>query len=501
MADGTFPHLGKRATDQQDEPPKWESALEPDSLVDRLIAEFNAKFFVLNEHGKAVIYAPRHDPIMNRKYYDRMSFEDFEKLYRNRFIQIGVEKDGTPIRRRVAPVWLNHSDRHQYIGGVVFDPSGREIAPDVLNLWQSFAVEPREGDWSKLRQHILDVICNYEQALNEYLLDWMADLVQNPAKQGEVAIVLRGPEGSGKGILARAVKYLFGQHGLAISNAKHLIGNFNGHLRDAVFLFADEAFYAGDKQHVGVLKALITEPHLTIEGKYLNAVQMPNFLHVMMASNEEWVVPASLDSRRWLVIDVQGNKINAHGYFGAIQKQLDDGGHAAMLHDLLNRDLSKSNLRAVPVTDALQTQRKMSLDTTHRWWVDCLHREYVFQSRLGLEDHFGQWRDFLTTELLFASYSRYCTEARERRPLSRELFGRWMVSAGAKPARLRKQAVGEHMVDATTTDGRTSRVADLVIHPLPTGYNLGDLATARRVFNKASGLTVDWGEAVEECSG
>jgi hypothetical protein len=30
---------------------------------------------------------------------------------------------------------------------------------------------------------------------------------------------------------------------------------------------ADEAFYAGDKQHVGVLKALITEPHLTIEAK------------------------------------------------------------------------------------------------------------------------------------------------------------------------------------------------------------------------------------------
>ena len=106
----------------------WERAApaEPDSQVDRLIAEFNAKFFVLNEHGKAVIYAPRHDPIMNRKYYDRMSFEDFEKLYCNRFIQIGVEKDGTPIPcGRVAPVWLGHRDRKQYIGGVVFDPSRR----------------------------------------------------------------------------------------------------------------------------------------------------------------------------------------------------------------------------------------------------------------------------------------------------------------------------------------------------------------------------------------
>ena len=56
------------------------------------------------------------------------------------------------------------------------------------------------------------------------------------------------------------------------------------------------------------------------------------------------------------------------------------------------------------------------------------------------------------------------------------------------------------MVDATM-DGRTSRVTDLVIHALPKGYNLGDLATARRVFSEASGLRVDWGGEEEGCSG
>ena len=77
-------------------------------------------------------------------------------------------------------------------------------------------------------------------------MDWMARLIQFPAQQGEVAVVLIGIEGTGKGILARATPYILGQHGLAISHAKHLTGNFNAHLRDCVFLFADEAFYAGD---------------------------------------------------------------------------------------------------------------------------------------------------------------------------------------------------------------------------------------------------------------
>jgi Family of unknown function (DUF5906) len=222
----------------------------------------------------------------------------------------------------------------------VFDPACRDQRADIFNLWEGFAVEPCPGSWSLLHDHVRDVICNRDSDVFTYLLDWMADLVQNPARQGEVAVVLRGKEGTGKGTLAKALKYLLGQHGLAISNARHLTGNFNSHLRDVVFLFADEAFFAGDKQHVGVLKALISEPYLTIEGKYQNAVRMPNFLHVMMASNEDWVVPASLNSRRWLVLDVPPDKIGNLTYFEAIYRELDNGGYAAMLHDLLHRDIT-----------------------------------------------------------------------------------------------------------------------------------------------------------------
>ena len=105
----------------------------------------------------------------------------------------------------------------------------------MLNLWQGFAVKPRAGSWRTAQANTLrTIICNGNTDHFDYLMDWMADLVQHPEKQGEVAIVLRGNEGTGKGILARALKYLLGQHGFAISNARHLTGNFNAHLRDCV---------------------------------------------------------------------------------------------------------------------------------------------------------------------------------------------------------------------------------------------------------------------------
>ncbi len=168
---------------------------------------------------------------------------------------------------------------------------------------------------------------------------------------------MKGGEGTGKGTLAKVILHITGHHRLAISNPKHLTGAFNAHLRDAVFLFADEALFAGDRSHVGALKSLITEPYLTVEAKFQNAVQSPNFLHVMMASNEEWVVPAAHDARRFFVLEVSDLVKGNHGYFSELWAQLEAGGYTAMLYDLLAMDLTSFNVRAVPTTEGLQRQR------------------------------------------------------------------------------------------------------------------------------------------------
>jgi hypothetical protein len=458
--------------------------------VTRLITEFNNKYFVLNENGKAIIYAPKQDPILNRRFFERLTFVDLDRLYSNRVVKVG-EKYGAPVFNPVADVWLRHRNRKQFIGGVVFDPSTRKHDPDILNLWSGFAVKPQPGSWEALKHHVCTAICRNDPEIFDYLLDWIADLLQNPGKQGEVCVVLCGPEGTGKGILARALKYLLGQHGLAISNSKHLTGNFNAHLRDCVFLFADEAFFAGDKAHIGVLKSLVTEPYLTIEGKYQNAVQVPNFLHIMMASNETWVVPASLRSRRWLVLDVDDIHANDHDYFGAIQAELEHGGYEAMLHELLERP-RVGNLRKIPITAALQTQRKLSLATTERWWFDCLFRGYVFRSKLGLENYFSQWHEAIATDLLVDSYAEYCRAHHEWHPLSRELLGRWLHAMNYKPIYPRDAVVGEHIGEVVTPDGRTHRSPELVIRDRAYGYHLGSLEAARQAFTNTTGLAVEW---------
>ncbi len=381
-------------------------ASSPDAAVAEVVARFNALYLVVNEGGKAVILQPGYDPVLKRRRYDRMAPADLRILYLNEMVQVGVDDKNNPVMKGVADVWLRHPERRQFIAGVTFDPTNA-VQPGVLNLWQGYAIKPAPGDWSLMRSHIEAVICDGDPVRFDYLMGWMARMLQQPAEQGEVAVVMKGGEGTGKGTLAKALKRIIGHHALAIANGKHLVGNFNSHLRDVVFLFADEAFFAGDRAHVGVLKSIITEPYLTVEAKYANAVEVPNYLHLMMASNETWVIPAAMDARRFLVLEVNDTAKNNHEYFGGIWKQMEAGGYAAMLHDLLAYDLSTFNVRAVPTTEGLQRQRKLSLPTTEAWWLDCLERGYVFRSRLGLEAEFATWHPRVTTELLFASYVEF----------------------------------------------------------------------------------------------
>jgi len=466
-------------------------ASSPDAAVSEVVARFNALYLVVNEAGKAVILQPGYDPILKRRRYDRLALADLRALYMNELVEVGTDDKGNPILKGAADVWLRHRERRQYIAGVTFDPTDA-AQPGVLNLWQGYAVKPAPGDWSLMRSHIEAVICDGDPVRFNYLMGWMARMLQHPAEQGEVAVVMKGGEGTGKGTLAKCLKHIIGHHALAIANGKHLVGAFNSHLRDAVFLFADEAFFAGDRAHVGVLKSIITEPYLTVEAKYANAVEVPNFLHLMMASNEEWVVPASLDARRFLVLEVNDTAKNNHEYFGLIWKQMEAGGYAAMLHDLLAYDLSAFNVRAVPTTEGLHRQRKLSLPTTEAWWLDCLERGYVFRSRLGLEAEFGTWHAKVTTELLFASYVEFAKARAERRILSREALGRFFVGIKAVAKRWRNGVVGEHLTDEKNMHGGSSRVAKPVLRDLPTGYQFGDLDEARDAFTEATGLTVTW---------
>jgi hypothetical protein len=458
----------------------------PPTSLGELIPWFNARYAVINEAGRAVIYEEGYDQIRQRSILNRVSFEDLKKFYQNHIIEMMI--GDKIIRKAAGDLWLNNKNRRQYLGGVTFSPNG-DADPDQWNLWRGFTVEPRKGDWSLMRDHIRRTICGGDPDCYAYLTGWIARMFQVPHKPGDIAVILRGEKGSGKGVLCNWLVKAWGQHGIHITNPRHLIGNFNAHLRDAVLLFADEAFYAGDRQHESVLKGLITEPTLPIEGKYQNLVEVTNMLHVIMASNSDWVVPASNKERRYFVIDVGDNRVGDKKYFNAIYEQMEHGGLAAMIHYFLDYDIKDFDHRDFPETEALKQQKEHSLDTIDRWWMHVLERGHVLVSKYGATE-FHHWMQWVSTDLLLSSYQQWCGNNRIHYLSSKEVLGKRFSSMYERSRPSGSEIVGEVQSLAPGADPimRRSR---------PWGYRLGPLDAAAEAFGAVRGVHV----AIEDGDG
>jgi hypothetical protein len=440
-----------------------------DHVTDPNLAELNHKHAVIGDlGGKCRILSEGRDESLDRPMLSYQSFDDFVNRYSNRTAIVG--SGDTERRVPLGKWWITHPMRRTF-ERVVFAP-GRDV-PDSYNLWRGFTCEAIPGDCTLYLRHIQENICGGDPTLYDYVLSWMASAVQDPGRPGQVALVLRGTRGAGKGVFAQGLGALFGRHFMQVTNPIQLVGQFNHHLKDCVVLFADEAFYAGDKRHEAVLKSLVTESHIMTEAKYQSAEMARNCLHLIMAANSDWVVPAGAHERRFLVLDVGNGNLQDKPFFGAVEQQLEAGGHEALLHELMTRSLSGFQPREAPRTAALQEQKEHSLSLEEEWWYSKLRAGEVRDSR--------GWPEWIACSELLFDFSHHAQQWGRGQRSSTVRIGRLLEKAG-----LSRKQLGRR-VEVLTEAGELRSV------DRPRVYQLPPLEAARATWGKLMGGEFDWG--------
>ncbi|MBC8048908.1 MAG: hypothetical protein H7X92_02020 [Chitinophagales bacterium] len=319
------------------------------------LAAFAARYAMVKLGGDVRIMDRTDDAVMK--------LQDFRLLTAADAVWMGVP----PLVQRVplAKIWAEDASRITYAGRV-FDPSKpphefEEAGRCYLNFWRGFAVEPRQGDWELMATHIASILASGDSVSFDYIIRWLAWKVQNPAKPCETALVFKGGEGTGKGMLARMYGRMWGRHFVHATRSDHVTGKFNASHEGCAVLFCDEALFSGDRSLHGPLKGLITEPTMRIEPKFVNPYEAENRMSLIMATNEKWAVPVGKDARRFAVFQVSDAKKQSKAYFKPLYKQMDHGGVEAMLHDLLSMELGGWHPRDdVPQTAALYEQARLT---------------------------------------------------------------------------------------------------------------------------------------------
>ena len=69
-----------------------------------------------------------------------------------------------------------------------FNPDAGE--DDELNLWSNPPINPQAGDWSLVKAHLIDVVCSSCPIKSDYLIKFLAHMLQRPSEKPGVMIVL-----------------------------------------------------------------------------------------------------------------------------------------------------------------------------------------------------------------------------------------------------------------------------------------------------------------------
>ncbi|VFU06998.1 primase-helicase family protein [Methylocella tundrae] len=480
------------------DPPNDPPAGGDDDGVDGIVSRLNAEYSLVLMGSRALIMREMPDaPIEDRTRV--LSLDAFKAYFSNRgsnVIKRERQEDGSWVERKRfvkwAPQWLNSRYRRTFDGLEFFpDPNNAAGTKGYFNLWRGFNCKPdasppqeRVKKYKTFRDHLFTNICNADKAIFDWVWAWCAHIVQRPRERIGTAIILRGKMGTGKTKFGEIIGSLFESHYFLVDDPRYLIGQFNAHMASCLLLQVDEGFWAGDKAAEGRLKGLITAPRQMIEAKGIDPIPIKNYVRLVFTSNEDWVVPAGLDERRFCVLDIAPHAAQNHAYFAEMDQEIANGGREALLADLLSLELDAPgapNLRVIPKTAALLEQKLRSLDAVTAWWFERLTDGTT--TRRG-----GEWRRQIPVDTMFDDYVNNAEKVGVRRKAEK-------ISLAMKLRKLvpgletRKQSMTIDLSDGSMVQRRVSC------------FLFPKLGECRAAFSAAVGQSVEWNDPDDGESG
>ena len=334
----------------------------------------------------------------------------------------GLDKDNKWTKQKFAPKWLADEQIRCY-KRLVSDPTNTD--KDVLNLWRGFKAEkipPVDPSAvaeliQPIRRHIIEVLTDGNEEHGEWLLDYLASIVQRPAQRTQVGVCFYGTEGSGKGMIFEALRTgMFGDHcTFQSSNAEQdLFGRFANMGINCVLAQMDEVqdlYKFWDR-----LKNVITSDTINIEMKNKQPITVKSMLNLIFTTNNENALKVSPNDRRFVLFRCSSLRVNDYRYnqeFGSHLKRP----HVmrAFYQHLLERDLSAypydfQNSR--PITSYFKEAQMSSICPIDRFISSRVNDNKCNDTRA--KDLFDDYKTFVTNGgyRVYKTMSSFCTDVK-----------------------------------------------------------------------------------------
>lgn len=329
--------------------------------------------------------------------YDFISKETLHNIYENLFM---FEKPFT--KKWVADFKIREYETYD------FCPPPFYISDSTFNLFNGFVHEkilPFEitdeeiaSNSQPFIKHLWYLSGKNNEVL-EYILDYLAQMVQEPADLPRTAIVFKSEQGVGKNLFFEsfAEKILGDEYLLSTPNIDHILGRFPL-INQKILVLMDEAngkdsFLANDK-----IKNFITAKHINYEKKGIDGVNIKNCSRMMFFTNNDFPVKIEQTDRRFVVVECASDVKNNTPYFKALLEAFNDKKRVwSFAQFLLRRNIAEwDSVNDRPITKIYKEVQTATIPSDTRFFVDYHHFAY------------GTQQEAYTGKDLYNLYTTYC---------------------------------------------------------------------------------------------
>jgi hypothetical protein len=246
-----------------------------------------------------------------------------------------IKKDAKTDDNNIAEVsfiqmWLKDNNKRKY-DDIDNLPPPLKCPDNIFNLWTGFDMEKIENYENNeeaiefFKNHI-KILCNHEEVVYDYILKWIAQMIQYPAIKSAIVPIFIAGEGTGKGSLKELLKKMLGDKKVLQTSqpSKDCWGSFNGQMKDSFLVNLDELNKKEFDGSNDSYKALVSENTININIKGIKSFAIRSCHRFLITTNNDEPINAKRGDRRNIIITSSNELKNNKEYFNRFYNYLND---------------------------------------------------------------------------------------------------------------------------------------------------------------------------------
>ncbi len=349
-----------------------------------------------------------------------------------------VEKKKSFINR-----YLGENDNLKIYLNMDIYPNNDKCPVNHFNLWTPFHVENiNDYEYDKIGldfilEHI-KLLCNNDEVMYEYFLDWTAHLLFKPEEKCGKFILFVGKQGAGKSQMCKFLSLLVGGKKYMETSKpdRDVWGEFNGSMTNSYLVCLEELDFLQTKNSEGTFKNFITQPTIPINRKGKDLFMISSY-HRYIGSTNNINNPIKTEGkdRRNVIIRCGDERIGDMEYFEKLETYIQSTNTQRSFYDYLsNRDYHTFLKKKTPITEYHKDLKESFEEPTIQFIREYIHKEYNDKKLLSFE---------VKQIELFKLYSTFLKKEGYKFETNNKRFGMMITNLNYKGIENKRKSIGK----------------------------------------------------------